>query len=104
MGYPSLNEVAEQALEWQFIKALPEEAEGFKKNVDIARKGQILYICQLRPMQREKQGLTSYIQLRLLTILVSRTMGLNEYRDIRFIYKAERRLCKCGRRPHWRKC
>lgn len=86
VGYPSLKEVAEQALEWQFIKALPEEAEGFNKIVDIARKGQILYICSYVNAER-KARLDIIYSAETFDYIVSRTMGLNEYRDIRFIYK-----------------
>lgn len=86
MGYKSITEIQEETRSWDFIDRLPEQVGQFTKkrvgNID----GQILTICRYEaPALRASLDIT-YSSETFDYILVH-TMGMNSYRDIRFIYK-----------------
>lgn len=86
MGYAPIETIQEETRQWEFIHDLPESMGGFKKkNVD-KLDGQILTICSYEdPAIRARLDMI-YTSETFDYILVH-TMGLNSYRDVRFIYK-----------------
>ena len=86
MGYPSIDEIAEQVKDWSFINDLPEEFQGFTKRIKIEKQGQVLFICSY-VNEALKARLDIIYTSETFDYILCRTMGLNEYRDIRFIYK-----------------
>ena len=86
MSYPSIDEIAVQVKDWTFINDLPEEFKGFTKKIKIEQRGQVLFICSyLNEALRARLDITYTSET--FDYILCRTMGLNEYRDIRFIYK-----------------
>ena len=86
MGYPSIDEIAEQCASWDFIENLPKEINGFTKVKLLQKKGQLLYICSFINKKARIQLDIIYTAETFDYILIKK-IGLNEYRDIRFIYK-----------------
>ena len=86
MGYPSIEEIAVQVKDWAFINDLPEEFKGFTKQIKIEKQGQVLFICSY-VNEALKARLDIIYTSETFDYILCRTMGLNEYRDIRFIYK-----------------
>ena len=86
MSYPSIDEIAVQVKDWTFVNALPEEFKGFTKKIKIEKQGQVLFICSY--LNEELRARLDIIYTsETFDYILCRTMGLNEYRDIRFIYK-----------------
>ena len=86
MSYPSIDEIAVQVKDWTFVNALPEEVKGFTKKIKIEKQGQVLFICSY--LNEELRARLDIIYTsETFDYILCRTMGLNEYRDIRFIYK-----------------
>lgn len=86
MGYPSIDEIAQQVKEWSFVNNLPEEFNGFKKEMKVEKRGQLLFICSY-VNEALRARLDIIYTSETFDYILCRTMGLNEYRDIRFIYK-----------------
>ena len=86
MGYPSITEIQEETKSWDFIDQLPEQVGQFTKKRVGTIDGQVLTICRYEaPVLRASLDIT-YSSETFDYILVH-TMGMNSYRDIRFIYK-----------------
>lgn len=86
MGYKSITEIQEETRNWDFIDQLPEQVGQFTKKRVGTIDGQILTICRYEaPALRASLDIT-YSSETFDYILVH-TMGMNSYRDIRFIYK-----------------
>ncbi|MDD6570122.1 MAG: hypothetical protein ACI3X3_01875 [Acidaminococcus sp.] len=86
MGYKSITEIQEETKTWDFIDQLPEQVGQFTKKRVGTIDGQILTICRYEaPALRASLDIT-YSSETFDYILVH-TMGMNSYRDIRFIYK-----------------
>ncbi len=86
MGYKSITEIQEETRSWDFIDRLPEQVGQFTKKRVGTIDGQILTICRYEaPALRASLDIT-YSSETFDYILVH-TMGMNSYRDIRFIYK-----------------
>ena len=86
MGYPSITEIQEETKSWDFIDQLPEQVGQFTKKRVGTIDGQVLTICRYEaPALRASLDIT-YSSETFDYILVH-TMGMNSYRDIRFIYK-----------------
>ena len=86
MGYKSITEIQEETKTWDFIDQLPEQVGQFTKKQVGTIDGQILTICRYEaPALRASLDIT-YSSETFDYILVH-TMGMNSYRDIRFIYK-----------------
>lgn len=86
MGYPSITEIQEETKSWDFIDQLPEQVGQFTKKRVGTIDGQVLTICRYdAPALRASLDIT-YSSETFDYILVH-TMGMNSYRDIRFIYK-----------------
>lgn len=86
MGYKSITEIQEETRSWDFINQLPEQVGQFTKKRVGTIEGQILTICRYEaPALRASLDIT-YSSETFDYILVH-TMGMNSYRDIRFIYK-----------------
>lgn len=86
MGYKSITEIQEETRSWDFIDRLPEQVGQFTKKRVGTIDGQILNICRYEaPALRASLDIT-YSSETFDYILVH-TMGMNSYRDIRFIYK-----------------
>lgn len=86
MGYKSITEIQEETKTWDFIDELPEQVGQFTKKRVGTIDGQILTICRYEaPALRASLDIT-YSSETFDYILVH-TMGMNSYRDIRFIYK-----------------
>lgn len=86
MGYPSIDEIALQVKDWNFIYDLPEEFKGFTKIIKSEKQGLVLFICSY-VNESLKARLDIIYTAETFDYILCRTMGLNEYRDIRFIYK-----------------
>ena len=86
MGYPTLDEVQQQCSTWEFIAELPAELNGFVKELRLERAGQILFICSYVNRATRKQIDLTYTT-ETFDYILCKKMGLNEYRDIRFIFK-----------------
>ena len=86
MGYPSITEIQEETKSWDFIDQLPEQVGQFTRKRVGTIDGQVLTICRYEaPALRASLDIT-YSSETFDYILVH-TMGMNSYRDIRFIYK-----------------
>lgn len=86
MGYPSITEIQEETKSWDFIDQLPEQMGQFTRKRVGTIDGQVLTICRYEaPALRASLDIT-YSSETFDYILVH-TMGMNSYRDIRFIYK-----------------
>lgn len=86
MGYPSITEIQEETKNWDFIDQLPEQVGQFTRKRVGTIDGQVLTICRYEaPALRASLDIT-YSSETFDYILVH-TMGMNSYRDIRFIYK-----------------
>lgn len=86
MGYKPIGEIQEETREWEFIKKLPDTIGAFKKSLPDTIDGQILTICRYEAADLRAQLEIIYTTETWDYILV-RTMGMNSYRDPRFIYK-----------------
>lgn len=86
MGYSAIAEIAEQVKKWEFIENLPAELNKFKKVMKIEKQGQVLFICRyVNDLLKARLDITYTSET--FDYILCRTMGLNEHRDIRFIYK-----------------
>ena len=86
MGYKPITDIQQETREWAFIQELPETLGAFKKTLPDTIDGQILTICRY-----EAENLKAKLDIIYTTetwdYIVVRTMGMNSYRDVRFIYK-----------------
>ncbi|MEG0798603.1 MAG: hypothetical protein RR384_07435 [Acidaminococcaceae bacterium] len=86
MGYPTVETIVAEAAAWEFIHELPATLHGFTKNIMLKQQGQLLFICAYI-----NESLRARVDIIYTTetfdYLLRRKMGLNEYRDIRFIFK-----------------
>ncbi len=86
MSYPSIKEVAENVKSWDFILNLPQEICGFVKSMPNNIDGQILHICQYFNSEIRAKLEIIYTS-ETFDYIVVRTMGINTYRDVRYVYK-----------------
>lgn len=89
MGYASIEEITKEVKEWSFINELPEELYGFKKETPYTMDkidGQVLNICIYSNLEMNAEVKIIYSTETFDYILVRRE-GLNEFRDLRFIFK-----------------
>jgi len=90
MGKPSLEEIKKEMLEktknWDFIKALPDKIDAFSKKLDGTIAGNILTICTYSALTINAKVDIIYTFETSDYILI-RTMGLNTYRDISYIFR-----------------
>jgi len=86
MSYPSIKEVAENVKSWDFILNLPQEICGFVKATPNNIDGQILHICQYFNSDIRAKLEIIYTS-ETFDYIVVRTMGINTYRDVRYVYK-----------------
>lgn len=86
MSYPSIQEIAQKVKAWDFIINLPEEICGFVKEIPNDIEGQVLHIC--RYINKDlKAKLDIIYTAETFDYVVVRTLGINTYRDIRYVYK-----------------
>lgn len=86
MGYAPITEIQEETRHWDFILNLPDKIGGFTKKMVDTIDGQVLTICSYEdPAIRARLDITYTCET--FDYIVVRTMGLNSYRDVRFIYK-----------------
>lgn len=86
MGYKPIEEIQQETRQWDFIQGLPDQVGKFsKKLVDII-DGQILTICRYEAPELRARLDIIYTS-ETFDYIVVHTMGMNSYRDIRFIYK-----------------
>lgn len=86
LGYPSVEEIKTAAEHWAFLAELPDSIGGFSKKRIIEEKGNNILLCSFENREVRAKADIIYSKETFDYILV-RAMGLNEYRDIRFIYK-----------------
>lgn len=86
MSYPSIQEVAQQVKSWDFTINLPEEIDGFVKEIQSNIDGQVLHICRYFNVGLKAQ-LDIIYTVETFDYVVVRTMGINTYRDVRYVYK-----------------
>jgi len=86
MSYPSIQKIAEQIKSWDFIINLPQEIYGFVKETNGNIDGQILHICHYVNKDL-KAKLDIIYTAETFDYIVVRTMGINTYRDVRYVYK-----------------
>ena len=86
MGYPSLEEIAQETKDWDFIKNLPDHIGPFTKSVSGTITGKILQICTYSSAALRAKVDLIFTSETFDYILV-RTIGINVYRDINYIYK-----------------
>lgn len=92
MGYASIEEIVKEVKEWQFIKDLSENLYGFKKETPFTMDkldGQVLNICIYSKPEINAEVKITYSTETFDYILVRRE-GLNEFRDLRFIFKSRK--------------
>ena len=93
MGYASIDEIAAAAKEWDFIKNLPAQIGDFKKTEPGTIEGKILTICSYYDAETNAGADIIYTSETFDYILV-RKIGMNIYRDIRYIYKEKDEFAK----------
>jgi hypothetical protein len=93
MSYPSIQTIAEQVKLWDFIIDLPQEIYGFVKQINSSIDGQILYICHY-VNDNLKAKLDIIYTAETFDYIVVRTMGINTYRDVRYVYKEKEVFAK----------
>ena len=86
MSYPSIEKIAEEVKAWNFIINLPQEIYGFVKQTNGNIDGQILHICQY-VNKALKAKLDIIYTAETFDYIVVHTMGINTYRDVRYVYK-----------------
>ena len=86
MGYKAITEIQEEVRQWDLILDLPDQIGAFTKKLTDYIDGQVLYICRYEAPELRATLDITYTTETFDYILV-RTMGMNTYRDIRFIYK-----------------
>lgn len=86
MGYKPIEEIQQETRQWDFIQGLPEQVGQFSKKLVDTIDGQILTICRYEAPELRARLDIIYTSETFDYILVH-TMGMNSYRDIRFIYK-----------------
>lgn len=91
MGYSTIEEVAEQVKSWEFINNLPEELCGFRKQLRYEIKGQVLFICSYEN-EKLRAGIDITYTCETFDYILCQRMGMNEFRDIRFIFKESERF------------
>lgn len=90
MGYASIEEIIKEVKQWEFIKGLKEDLYGFKKETPFTMDnldGQVLNICIYSKPEIKAEVKITYSTETFDYILV-RKEGLNEFRDLRFIFKS----------------
>lgn len=86
MGSPSLEELAKETQDWDFVKNLPEQIGAFTKNLDGTINGKILHICNYyAPSLKAKIDIT--YSAETCDYILVRIIGINTYRDVSYIYK-----------------
>ncbi len=93
MGYASIDEIAKAAKDWSFIKELPAQMGTFQKTEPYTKDGKILTICSYYDTERNSGADIIYTSETFDYILV-RKIGMNIYRDVRFIYKEKDEFAK----------
>ena len=86
MTYASMDEIAQEVKQWEFILQLPEEIAGFHKVIDGTKEGKLLTIGSYVNESLHAKVDIVYTSETFDYILI-RTRGLNTYRDVRFVYK-----------------
>lgn len=86
MGYKPIADIQLETRAWDFIKELPDTLGAFKKSLPDTIDGQILTICRYEA-EELKARLDIIYTTETWDYIVVRTMGMNSYRDVRFIYK-----------------
>lgn len=86
MGYKPIEEIQKETRQWDFIQELPEQVGQFSKKLVDTIDGQILTICRYEA-QELRARLDIIYTSETFDYIVVHTMGMNSYRDIRFIYK-----------------
>ena len=93
MGYPSIDEIATAAKNWDFVKKLPSAVDSFQKSEKGTIDGKILTICSYYD-DALKAGVDIIYTSETFDYILVRKIGLNVYRDIRFIYKEKEEFAK----------
>ena len=93
MGYPSIQEIAETTKTWDFINKLPENIDSFQKKLPGTIEGKVLTICSYYD-DRLKAGVDIIYTSETFDYILVRKIGLNIYRDVRFIYKEKDEFAK----------
>lgn len=86
MGYKPIEEIQQETRQWDFIRGLPEQVGQFSKKLVDTIDGQILTICRYEAPELRARLDIIYTS-ETFDYIVVHTMGMNSYRDIRFIYK-----------------
>ena len=86
MGYKPIEEIQQETRQWDFIQGLPEQVGQFSKKLVDTIDGQILTICRYEAPELRARLDIIYTS-ETFDYIVVHTMGMNSYRDIRFIYK-----------------
>ena len=86
MGYKPIEEIQKETREWDFIRELPDQVGPFTKKLVDTISGQVLTICRYEAPELRARLDIIYTS-ETFDYIVIHTMGMNSYRDIRFIYK-----------------
>ena len=93
MGYASIDEIGKEVKEWNFIKELPAEIGSFQKTEPGTVEGKVLTICSYYDSAINAGADIIYTSETFDYILV-RKIGMNVYRDVRYIYKEKDEFAK----------
>ncbi len=93
MGYASIDEIAQAAKDWNFIKELPAQIGNFQKTEPGTIEGKILTICSYYDV-KNNSGVDIIYTNETFDYILVRKVGMNIYRDIRYIYKEKDEFAK----------
>ena len=83
MGQPKITEIEAQLGEWEFLKELPQEIDGFKLTMGQGIDGQILTIASY-----SNEAMHSKLDLiytsETFDYVPVKTIGMHTFRDIRY--------------------
>ena len=83
MGQPKITEIEAQLGEWEFLKELPQEIDGFKLTMGQGIEGQILTIASY-----SNEAMHSRLDLiytsETFDYVPVKTIGMHTFRDIRY--------------------
>ena len=93
MGQPKITEIEAQLGEWEFLKELPQEIDGFKLTMGQGIEGQILTIASY-----SNEAMHSRLDLiytsETFDYVPVKTIGMHTFRDIRYFCRDRDKFAK----------
>ena len=93
MGQPKITEIEAQLGEWEFLKELPQEIDGFKLTMGQGIDGQILTIASY-----SNEAMHSKLDLiytsETFDYVPVKTIGMHTFRDIRYFCRDRDKFAK----------